>query len=170
MVEHLPARPHRGYAFGHLPGDRIHIDAPMREALVAGWLRRDLREFLAVLQVPGPVEVSLTLTIDGGSAALLRRHRSINRPTDVLSFPQPETPGPRRLLGDLVISVQTARREAATQGVPLRQELRRYAAHGLLHLLGHDHEREPARARMARLERKVLRREGLITAAPRRGI
>jgi probable rRNA maturation factor len=160
--------PTSAYAFARLRGDVIHIRAPKREERVADWLRRDLHAFLAALGTVGPVELSLTLTNDRGIAALNRRHRSIDGPTDVLSFPQPEAPGLRRMLGDLVISVQMARREASAQRVPLRQELRRYAAHGLLHLLGHDHESEPGRGHMARMERKILRGEGLITS--RRGI
>jgi probable rRNA maturation factor len=151
-------------------GDVLHIVAPPRERRAVAWLRRDLRGFLGALAVARPVELSLVLTNDRGIAALNRRHRGIDAATDVLSFPQVAAPGSRRLLGDLVISVQTARREARTQGLPLRQELRRYAAHGLLHLLGHDHE-EPAQAgRMARLERKILRADGLIVVAAKRDI
>jgi probable rRNA maturation factor len=138
------------------------VRAPPREHLAAGWVRRDLREFLNALAIDGPVELSVTLTNDPGIAALNRRHRAIDRPTDVLSFPQVPTPGPMRMLGDLVLSVQTARREAAERGVSLREELRRYAAHGLLHLLGEDHEEAKAARRMATLERKLLRRSGLI--------
>jgi probable rRNA maturation factor len=153
-----------------LPSEVIYIRAPKREGRAVAWLRRDVRGFLAALGIEGPVELSLTLTDDRHIAALNRQHRSIDRPTDVLSFPQPRPPGQRRVLGDLVISVQMARREAAAQRVPLRQELGRYAAHGLLHLLGHDHETEPSRKRMARLERKILGGEGLITETSRRGI
>jgi len=163
-------RSHRRYLPGCLRGDTVHIHAPERERRAAAWLRRDLHAFLGTLQVGGPVEIDLILTNDRGIAALNRRHRGIDLPTDVLSFPQVEVPGARRLLGDLVISVQTARREAAAQGVPLRQELRRYAAHGLLHLLGHDHADAPGAGRMARMERKILRVDGLIAGASRRDI
>jgi probable rRNA maturation factor len=149
-----------------LKGDTIHIRAAPRERIAAGWLRRDLDAFLDKLGLAGPLEVSVILTNDRGIAAHNRRHRALDEPTDVLSFPQVPTPGPRRLLGDLVISVQTARREAAARKVPLREELRRYAAHGLLHLLGHDHEDGKDARRMARMERRLLRAPGLI-GAPR---
>jgi probable rRNA maturation factor len=145
----------------------LYVRAPQREGLAARWLRRDLRAFLGLLGV-GPADLSLTLTDDRGIAALNRRHRSIDGPTDVLSFPQSEVPGSRRTLGDLVISVQTARREAAARRIPLREELRRYAAHGLLHLLGEDHHERREAARMERLERQLLKGEGLIAAASNR--
>jgi probable rRNA maturation factor len=150
------------YAVPRLKSDLIHLRAGRREQLVARWMRRDLREFLALLRVKGPLELSVTLTSDRRIATLNRRHRGIDGPTDVLSFPQPPAPGPRRLLGDLVVSVQTARRESAARRVPLREELRRYAAHGLLHLLGHDHQEAVGAKRMARLERKLLSAPGLI--------
>ena len=85
---------------------------------------------------------------------LNRRWRGKNRPTDVLSFPQ-DADG---LLGDVVISVETARRQAIEQRTTVGREADRLLIHGLLHLLGYDHERSPAEARRMRLRERALAR------------
>jgi probable rRNA maturation factor len=76
-------------------------------------------------------------------------------PTDVLSFPADE-PGE---LGDVVIALGVARRQAAQAGHSLATELRVLALHGLLHLLGYDHERDDGQ--MRRLEQRLRRKGGL---------
>jgi probable rRNA maturation factor len=110
--------------------------------------------------------VTVALVQDARVRALNRRYRKKNTSTDVLSFPADE-PG---TLGDVIIAVGVARRQAATARHPLGTELRVLALHGLLHLLGYDHERD--NGEMARLERRLRRkgglREGLIERAPRR--
>jgi len=99
-------------------------------------------------------ELSIVLVSDGEMQRLNRRWRRKDRPTDVLSFPL-DAGG---LLGDVVISVDTARRQAAEQGTTLGREADRLLIHGLLHLLGYDHERSPAEARrMQRRERALAR-------------
>jgi probable rRNA maturation factor len=107
--------------------------------------------------------VTVALVPDARVRALNRRYRRKDRPTDVLSFPADE-PGE---LGDVVISLGVARRQAGTAGHALGTELRVLALHGLLHLLGYDHERDDGQ--MARLERRLRRkgglREGLIERA-----
>ena len=65
-------------------------------------------------------------------------------------------------LGDLVIALQTTRRCARRLGVPFEAELRRYLAHGLLHLLGHDHQRRAEAKRMAAEEGRLLGDVGMI--------
>ena len=95
---------------------------------------------------------------------LNRDWRGKDRPTDVLSFAQAEGPGgaPPGLLGDVVISLDTARRQAAERAAPLGAELDRLLIHGVLHLLGYDHERSPAEAR------RMQRRERALGATARR--
>ena len=95
--------------------------------------------------------------------ALNRRYRGRDASTDVLSFPAGE-PG---LLGDVVIARGVARRQAARAGHPLRTELRVLALHGLLHLLGYDHEYDDGR--MARAERRLRRKGGLREGLIERG-
>jgi probable rRNA maturation factor len=105
-------------------------------------------------------DVTVAVVADRRVQALNRQYRGKDRPTDVLSFPAGE-PGQ---LGDVVIANGVARRQAAAAGHAIGTELRLLALHGLLHLLGYDHERDDGR--MARLERRLRRagglREGLI--------
>ena len=87
------------------------------------------------------------------------RYRGIDRPTDVLSFPMLEegTTGDPAVLGDIVICVPQAATQAEEYGVRLYDELLRLLVHGLLHLLGHDHDKNAAqRKRMERRERELL--------------
>jgi len=88
-------------------------------------------------------------------------YRGKDKPTDVLSFELDERPDPSGppLLGDVVISVDTAARQAAARGVPLDAEVRLLLVHGILHLLGYDHERSASEARrMFALQRALLGR------------
>jgi probable rRNA maturation factor len=87
------------------------------------------------------------------------KYRDKDYATDVLSFPAAETlPGTIPLLGDVVISVVKARAQAKERGRTLREELITLLIHGIVHLLGYDHERSTRDARaMRRLERKIYR-------------
>lgn len=126
-------------------------------------LKAQARRFLAQLGLEG-VELSLSLVGDREIRALNRVWRKQDTATDVLSFPGGEQPGPGpRLLGDLVVSLDTARRQAAEFDTALPEELSRYLAHGLLHLLGFDHHRRGEAARMEAEERRLLGHDGMLT-------
>lgn len=102
--------------------------------------------------------ISLTLIGDDAMRALNRDYRGKDKPTDVLSFPLDGTgtaQSAERLLGDVVISVDTARRQASAYDAPLQRELYRLLIHGLLHLKGHDHVRAGERRVMEREERRL---------------
>lgn len=87
---------------------------------------------------------------------LNRKFRGKNKTTDVLSFPAEPGPGPA-VLGDVVVSVPAARRQAALAGWSLEKESLFLVIHGILHLLGHDHEKGPAQAqKMAALHGKLF--------------
>lgn len=103
-------------------------------------------------------EMALCLVSDRRMREYNRQFRGRNEPTDVLSFPGDGGPGPdgRVHLGDIVISVCSAARQAREEKHSLARELKVLALHGYLHLLGHDHERDSGE--MARLQRKVERR------------
>lgn len=96
--------------------------------------------------------------------ALNRQFRGKDAVTDVLSFPATHMPGVSSFLGDIVIAAGVAARQAREAGHPVNTELRVLALHGLLHLLGYDHDTDGgkmARAE-ARLRKKAGLREGLI--------
>ena len=130
-------------------------------------LRASAARFLVTLGL-AEVELSVLLTDDPGIRGLNRSWRRKDRPTDVLSFPAGEPPpgttGPRPL-GDVILSLDTARRQARAHRRPLAQELDLYLAHGLLHLLGHDHHRRQDAQRMAALESRLLGRPGMVPAS-----
>ena len=129
-------------------------------------LRRRAREYLTRLGRED-AELSVLIVGDGAIRALNRRWRRIDRATDVLSFPISQPPGDGPLLGDVVISVDTAARRARREGRELGAELDRYLAHGLLHLLGLNHERPRDARRMASKEAALTRTVGLVGAALR---
>jgi probable rRNA maturation factor len=102
-------------------------------------------------------ELSLALVTDPTIHALNHQYRGKDKPTDVLSFPLADEIQPF-LLGDLVISVDTAVRQAQRRGYPLQEELQILLIHGILHLLGYDHEVSRSEAiRMHRKEREVMK-------------
>ena len=131
----------------------------------------DLPALLAALvdeEGGGAVALSVRLADDAALRDLNRSFRGLDEPTDVLSFPLeeaaagdvafPRAPGEQvaRELGDIVISVQWAARQAEQAGRPLPLELRHLALHGALHLLGHGHEgASEERALRAREERHL---------------
>jgi probable rRNA maturation factor len=121
---------------------------------------RTLARFLKLAQEAAGLrgQVTVLLTTDAAVKDLNRRFRGKNKATDVLSFPA-EMAGPVRIAGDLAISVDTARRQAAAQGHGLGTELKVLILHGLLHLAGYDHETDEGR--MARRERVLRGRLGL---------
>ena len=96
-------------------------------------------------------EISVLLTDDVAIRELNRTHRGKDKPTDVLSFPSDDN----ALLGDIAISVETARRQAAEYDAPLQNEIYRLLIHGLLHVLGHDHHEPAERAAMEAEERRL---------------
>ena len=120
------------------------------------WLRR-----VAPAKARG--HVTIALVTDRRIQQLNRTFRGMDKATDVLSFPADE-PG---MLGDVVIARGVARRQARGAGHDFPTEVRVLALHGLLHLLGYDHEHDGGR--MARLEARLRRkgglREGLIERA-----
>jgi len=130
-------------------------------AIDRAWLGRRAEAVLSAARA-GSVELSLMLVSDRRMRALNRRYRKKDRSTDVLAFPLREGRFSRfrgKLLGDVVIAMPTAKRQAAALGHSLRDEVSRLLVHGVLHLLGYDHERSVRDALlMARKERAILRR------------
>lgn len=115
-------------------------------------------------------DLSILITDDASIRELNARWRGRDAATDVLSFSQLEGEGPSitggpRVLGDVVISMETAARQAEAAGLSLDEEVQRLLIHGVLHLVGYDHERGEADAhRMQAEEGRIL---GLLAEADR---
>jgi probable rRNA maturation factor len=144
----------RGRGVRRAPAVRLSVEvAGGRHA--ARVLRAAARQQLATLGLVR--ELSLALVSDRRMRSLNREWRGKDRPTDVLSFPQHGAS-----LGDVVISLDAARRQAREGGWSLSAELRRLLAHGLLHCLGHDHRTAQEARRMAAAERRLLGSRGMV--------
>jgi probable rRNA maturation factor len=129
----------------------------LRLAGLAAWLRE-----VAPAKAHGIVSVALVS--DRVVRGLNREYRAQNHATDVLSFPSgtrvaPDVTARGRFLGDIVIARGVARRQARAAGHSERAEWRTLALHGLLHLLGYDHEKD--KGQMRRIEQRLRRRGGL---------
>ncbi len=125
-----------------------------------------IRAVQAVLDAEGRSdgEVTVVLTDDAQVQELNRRYAGVDAPTDVLAFSALEgdpafviSPEAAGYLGDLIISVPYAARQAAEQGHPLAAELRLLAVHGALHLLGYDHSTAEEQAEMWHRQDSILR-------------
>jgi probable rRNA maturation factor len=129
----------------------VLLNRQRRRRVSPARLRRVLGGAARVLRVRG--EVSLVLAGDRLLHRLNRDYRGKDRPTDVLSFPGEGGEGG---LGDVVISVETAERNARSGGRTLARELDVLTLHGFLHVLGYDHETDGGT--MDRLERRLRKR------------
>ena len=137
-------------------------------------MRRTLERLLREVGAAGAT-VSLSFIRDAEMRDLNRAHRAKNAPTDVLSFPLYEPgafdrtnrthplarPADEFMLGDIVISVDTAQAQAAAYDATLEREVERLLIHSVLHLCGHDHIEPNERAAMEREERRLARAIGM---------
>jgi probable rRNA maturation factor len=128
---------------------------------------RRLRTFLrTVAPAAGAAAAAATVALvsDGRIRALNREFRGLDEPTDVLSFPVSARSQSSGYLGDIVISVETAERQARRRRSTLRRELELLTLHGFLHLMGYDHETD--HGEMRRIEYRLRKKLG-ITRGPR---
>ena len=109
------------------------------------------------------VELSIVLTDDARLRELNRDYLGVDAPTDVLSFPASETDPETgaRYIGDILISIPYATRSAEKAGHPLESEVQLLVVHGVLHLLGHDHEEAEEKAKMWKAQAEILGSLGL---------
>ncbi|OGQ47216.1 MAG: rRNA maturation RNase YbeY [Deltaproteobacteria bacterium RIFCSPLOWO2_02_44_9] len=144
---------------------KILIRNQQKEKVALKALRGMAREMLRGLGCHEEnTELSLLLTDNEGIRALNRRYLDRDRPTDVLSFPmwdfnsELRTPNSELILGDVVISIEKARKQAEELGVTMDEELSRLLVHGILHLFGFDHEKSSKEAqRMKKEEERLLK-------------
>ena len=128
-------------------------------------LKRVLQAGATMLKVPAETVTVLTLTGDEHLREYNRRYRGLDEPTDVLAFAAQEPPKDQRFqappgtehwLGDIVISLPRARRQAREAGHPVDVEVRLLAVHGFLHLLGYDHTEPAEETAMTGLANRIL--------------
>lgn len=138
-------------------------------------IRRTIRTALAAEGLTAPCEVDVLLTDDDGIHEINREMRQVDRPTDVLSFPEFELapgqlPGPEDAdpgtglipLGDMVLSMERVAAQAREYGHSKRRELSYLVTHSVLHLLGYDHLDEgPMKAQMRGREEAIMALLGL---------
>jgi probable rRNA maturation factor len=111
----------------------------------------------AALQAPGDAELTVRLVDEAESRELNSRYRGKDAPTNVLSFPAELPPGMDiPLLGDIVICAPLVHQEAVAQGKPVQAHWAHLVIHGVLHLLGHDHQDEQEAGVMEALEADLL--------------
>jgi probable rRNA maturation factor len=131
---------------------RVVVEGGPHAGVSRGEVVRRANAMLGAVQMQES-ELSILLTGDDQIKLLNRIYAGKNRPTDVLAFAQREGDFAERaggLLGDVVVSVETARRQARGRGADLVSEVTMLVAHGLLHLLGWDHDTLPRDRRMRR--------------------
>lgn len=144
-----------------LTEDEAWDDLPGREVVA----RRAAEAVEAlVAAIPEEAEISILFTSDNQVAALNREWRKKTGPTNVLSFPAAASPanfpGVPRPLGDIVLAHGVVNAEAHAQGKALASHVSHLIVHGMLHLLGHDHDHDEAAAAMQALETAAQRRLG----------
>ncbi|SFU93563.1 rRNA maturation RNase YbeY [Alicyclobacillus macrosporangiidus] len=151
----------------------VHVDVDIRHPLPSGVDEPLVRQVLeaAARQEGVRGEVSVSFVSDEEIHELNRQYRGVDRPTDVLSFalqegePMPGGDDDLPLLGDVVVSVPTAVRQAEAYGHSVRREVAFLLVHGFLHLLGYDHPDEASEQDMMQRQERVLTGLGLTREA-----
>jgi probable rRNA maturation factor len=144
----------------------IHVEEEFRGVVDEGWVRRIAQIVLKDERVAPPYEVSLVFTDSETVKQLNRDYRGVDETTDVLAFhmlPQKEAdysfalpPDGVTRLGEVIISYPQAVEQAREQGHPPERELALLIIHGILHLLGYDHEEPEGEAEMRAREKELL--------------
>ena len=135
----------------------IHIRT-QRDFSQPGLIERAARETLRHQAVLGDPDLTIVITDDERLRELNRQYLGLNEPTDVLAFPSKETDPDTgaRYLGDVTISLPRAEQQAREAGHSLPDEVQLLVVHGVLHLLGHDHEKPEDKAHMWHAQRQIL--------------
>lgn len=146
----------------------IRVDRDFQGQVDKRWLRRLVKEALAVHSAEREVELSLLITDDATVHGLNKRYRGVDRTTDVLSFALEADegveagagfvmpPDERVHLGEVVVSYPKAAKQAAERNHAVEDEVALLVVHGVLHLLGYDHDKPDREREMRSLEQKAL--------------
>lgn len=141
----------------------IQIEPSYKSAIPEDFLLRVGNAVLSLEKPDTEVEVTIVLTDDSTLRALNAQHLGIDAPTDVLSFPADEFDPDQQLpyIGDVIISVPRAEEQATAAGHPLENEISLLVVHGILHLLGYDHDTEINKTTMWEKQSKILAKLGI---------
>jgi probable rRNA maturation factor len=144
----------------------IHVVKKFWGVMDVGWVKKMVRQILKAEEVVPPYEVSLVFTDSETVKQLNRDYRGVDEPTDVLAFymlPQNEVedsfalpPDGVTRLGEVIISYPQAVEQAREQGHSPERELALLIIHGILHLLGYDHEEPEQESKMREREKELL--------------
>lgn len=139
------------------PSVDIQLASPLWDAQPsAEQTVRDAITAAAGIVAAGEGEVSVVLTNDEAIRALNRDWRKIDKPTNVLSFPAPDTSGHEKMFGDIVIAYETLARECDEEDRNFPDHLAHLSVHGFLHLIGYDHQTDSEADAMEALESKIM--------------
>jgi probable rRNA maturation factor len=145
----------------------VQIGARYAEKVNPRLLRRAARATLEQQRVKSRVELTIVITGSAQLRSLNRAFRHIDEPTDVLSFATDETRRPDAVyLGDVVISYPQAAAQAKAARHAVEAELQLLVVHGVLHLLGHDHDTNTGQAAMWKAQAAVLKKIGAAITGP----
>ena len=145
----------------------IRIEKPFVKLVARVWLRQAAERALAVAGIRHLVELGLVIAGDDTVHELNLKYRGVDDTTDVLAFALSQPPSSKAMpfitppdnvvhLGEIIVSYPQANRQAEEQQHSVEQELALLVAHGVLHLLGYDHESSQDEQKMRATERKVM--------------
>ncbi len=141
----------------------IEIQEGLESPLSPDLLEQTALRALQQQNAPADSDLTIVLSDDAQLHSLNREYLDVDAPTDVLSFPSDETDPETgsRYLGDIIISVERATRQAAEAGHPAGAEIQLLTVHGVLHLMGHDHADVDEKARMWAAQAEIMQSLGL---------
>lgn len=141
----------------------IQIETPYEDLIKEDWIFHVSSTALEHEQGGNEVETTIVLTGDETLKTLNAQHLGIDAPTDVLSFPADEFDPDQQMpyIGDVIISVPQAKQQAKAAGHPLENEISLLIVHGILHLLGYDHDSEERKALMWKKQAEILNNLGI---------
>lgn len=146
----------------------VQIGARYQHKVKPASLRKAAQATLAQQHLKHHVELTIVITGNAQLRSLNRTFRDVDTPTDVLSFATDEQPWPDTVyLGDVIISYPTAREQAQAGGHPIEAELQLLVVHGVLHLLGHDHDTAAEKNVMWKAQTAVLKKLGAAITEPK---
>ncbi len=135
----------------------MNVDIHRQTRQLNLWASRVVKHLFKTIE--DDQSMDLILVDDETIRHLNKTYRQIDRPTDVLSFPDDTPDAPS--LGDVFISVETAKRQAKTLGHSFAREIGFLSVHGYLHLKGYDHHTEEEEAKMVEAQERILKNAGL---------